>query len=272
MTGRVSGGKRHRIGVLALVLGLFSAPGAGELRVGVFGQDPPLSFIDERGELAGFDIDIARALCAQTRFQCELVPTDWAALLPALQERKLDAVVASVSITDERRRRVSFTRPYYHTPVRFVARAGSIGQVSPAALAGRRIGVWRATTMDRYLTDNYAGQAEIIRYSTQSGALLDLVLGRLDLVLGEQLTLDENFLGTEHGAGFAFVGPVIDDPAWFGYGNAVAVASHNRGLRELFDRAIADIHVNGVFDRIQSRWFGDDAPDLARDPPRRVEE
>lgn len=250
--------------VLALALMLGSAPGLAQLRVGVFGQDPPFSFADENGELAGFDIDIANALCAEARFRCELVQTDWPALLPGLEERRLDLVVASVAITDERRARVLFTRAYYHTAMRFVARVGRFDDVGPAALAGKRIGVWRDTTMDGYLSAKYAGQAQIVRYSTQPGALLDLVLGRVDLVLGQQRSLERNFLDPEHGAGFAFAGPPIDDPAWFGHGNGVAVGRNNRGLRELFDRAIADIQVNGVFWRIERRWFGDDEDEPAR--------
>jgi ABC-type amino acid transport substrate-binding protein len=251
---------RHGRALLLLLPALVLVWGTGlaDVRVGVFGRDPPFSFVDENGELAGFDIDIARALCAEARFECELVPTDWSELLPALQSRELDVVVASVAITDDRRERVLFTRPYYRTPVRFVARAGAFDTVTPEFLAGERIGVWRGTTMDAYLSANYAGQADIIRYSTQSGALVDLVLGRVDLVLGETLSLERNFLAADHGAGFAFAGPPIDDPEWFGHGNGVAVARHNRGLRELFDRAIANIHVNGVFDRIQRHWFGDE--------------
>ncbi|WP_295887637.1 transporter substrate-binding domain-containing protein [uncultured Thiohalocapsa sp.] len=251
--------------MLALALLLAAAPGLADLRIGVFGQDPPFSFVDENGALAGFDIDIAEALCAQARFECELVPTDWGGLLRGLEERDLDAVVASVAITEARRERVLFTRPYYRSQSRFVAPAGGFDAVTPAALMGKRIGVWRDTTMDAYLSANYAGHAVIVRYSTQLGALLDLVLGRVDLVLGDALSLQRNFLDTPHAADFELVGPPIDAPEWLGDGIGVAVARHNRGLRQLLDRTIADIHVNGVFERIRRRWLDTEA-DVAGRP------
>jgi lysine-arginine-ornithine-binding protein len=248
----------------ALLVGLAPARADG-LRIGVFGQDPPRSFVDDQGELAGFDIDVARALCARMRTDCELVPTEWEALIPALEARELDAAVASISITDARRERVAFTRPYYVSPARFVARRGALadGDIDPERLAGRRIGVRRGTTFDHYVTDNYAAGVEIVRYTTQPGALLDLALGRLDLVLGDQMVLTRTFIEKPQGSEFELIGRPLTDPRWFGYGNGVAVARNDRGLRTLLDRAVADIHVDGLFERIRRRWFGGElwAPD-----------
>ncbi|MCG6943115.1 MAG: transporter substrate-binding domain-containing protein [Thiohalocapsa sp.] len=243
---------------LALSLALMGSaqPAAAEaLRIGVFGQDPPRSFVDEQGELHGLDVDVARALCAAMHFACELVPMEWSALLPAVEDRTLDAAVASISITDARRERVDFTRPYYRTPARFVARRSTLVAVDPRNLAGKRIGVRRGTTFDDYLSDNYAGQSIIVRYSTQPAALLDLMLGRLDLVLGDAAVLQQTFLETEQGEEYAFVGPPLWAPKWFGYGNGVAVSKHNAGLLQLLDRAVADIRVNGGFERIRRTWF-----------------
>jgi ABC-type amino acid transport substrate-binding protein len=247
-----------------LVLALAGSPAAADLRVGVFGQDPPMSFVDAQGQLVGFDIDIARALCEAVKFECELVQTDWSALLPGLVERRLDVVVASVAVTDARRALVAFTRPYYSSAARFVVRRDSFDAIDPEALAGKRIGVWRDTTFDRYLEDNYAANSQIVRYSTQPGALLDLLVGRIDAVLADEVTLQITFLGTDYGAEFELVGPPVDDPRWLGYGNAVAVGKENEGLRRLFDRAVADIHINGVFERIRRKWLGEHAALIRR--------
>jgi ABC-type amino acid transport substrate-binding protein len=243
--------------LLVVLVGLAPVRADG-LRIGVFGQDPPRSFVDDRGELAGFDIDVARALCARLRTDCELVPTEWSALIPALEAREIDAAVASISITDARRERVAFTRPYYVSPARFVARRGALADsdIDPDRLAGKRIGVRRGTTFDHYVTDNVAADAEIVRYTTQPGALLDLALGRLDLVLGDQMVLTRTFIETPQGSEFELIGRPLADPRWFGYGNGVAVARNDRGLRTLLDRAVADIQVDGVFERIRRRWFG----------------
>ena len=170
----------------------------------------------------------------------------------------LDAEMATASLADARRQRVAFTRPYYVSPARFVSRRGAFADVDPATLKGKRIGVRRGTTFDDYVTDNYAPYAEILRYPTQLGALLDLVLERIDLVIGDQLVLHQTFLATPQGQDYEFVVPLLSEPVWFGAGNAVAVAKNDRGLRTLLDRAVADIHVNGVFERIQRAWFSRD--------------
>ena len=237
---------------------------AALLRVGVYGQDPPLSFVDENGEIAGFDIDFARALCRQARVECDLIQADWDELLPGLVQRRFDAVVASVSITDERREIVAFTRPYYDSPARFVARKGHFTELDPDLLAGMRIGVRRGTTFDRYATDKLAQNNEIYRYSTQPDALADLVLGRTDLVLGDHIAIVENFLSTKSGEGFELVGPPIADSRWFADGIGVAVVKGDSALLRALDGAVAALHRNGIFDLIRRHWFDYDIRRLTK--------
>lgn len=232
------------------------------LRIGVYGQDPPKSFVDETGTLTGFDIDVARALCAQMRAECELVPSDWSELISGLEENRFNAVVASVSITEERRQRIGFTRAYYTSPGRFVSREGT---VEPEPLKGVKIGVRRGTTFDQYVTDNYTEAGEVHRYTTQPDALLDLVLGRIDLILGDHIAIEENFLKLPQGEGFAFVGPPVADSRWFGDGNGVAAPLRNPGMLRILDQAVADIQANGTLRRISERWFGYDVQDLTAD-------
>lgn len=255
--------------LLSIALGVgisFAAQAeAIRLRIGVYGQDPPKSFVDETGKLTGFDIDVARALCAQVRAQCELVPSDWSDLIPGLQERRFNAVVASMSITDARRKLIAFTRAYYNSPGRFVAREGRVRSVDREGIKGLKIGVRRGTTFDNYATDNFSGVSEIYRYSTQPDALLDLMLGRIDLILGDHITIDQNFLKMPQGQGFAFVGPPVADTRWFGYGNGVAVPKGDPGMLQIIDRAVADMQAKGALRRISERWFGYDVSDLTSD-------
>lgn len=250
--------------LLSLLLVLALPASAAPLRVGVYGQDPPLSFTDENGRLSGFDIDFARALCRQARLECELVQSDWGELLPGLVQRRLDAVVASVSITDARRELVAFTRPYYDSPGRFVARAGRFPDLDPARLSGVRIGLRRGTTFDRYATDNLADRVEIYRYSTQPDALADLILGRTDLVIGDHIALVEGFLSIQGDAGFELVGPPLSDRRWFGDGIGVAVAAGDAALLKLLDDAVGMLHENGAFDLIRRRWFDYEIRDLSK--------
>jgi ABC-type amino acid transport substrate-binding protein len=240
-----------------------AAHGQGpRLRIGVYGQDPPKSFVDAFGELAGFDIDVARALCERIRAECELVSSGWAELISGLEENRFNAVVASLSITEARREHMGFTRPYYSSPGRFVAREGRLGALDPERLKGLKIGVRRGTTFDHYVSDNYAEASEIHRYSTQPDALLDLVLGRIDVILGDHIAIEENFLKLPQGQGFAFVGPPVADARWLGHGNGVAVPLRNPGMLRILDRAAADIRANGALRRISERWFSYDVQDL----------
>lgn len=108
-----------------------------KLRIGVEGAYPPFSFKQADGSLAGFDIDIAMALCAEMKRDCELVEQDWDGMIPALKAKKFDAIVASMSITEERKRQIDFSAKYYKTPARVVAKKNS-------ALKARRQG-WLAS-------------------------------------------------------------------------------------------------------------------------------
>lgn len=239
--------------VAALVVGWAGTAKAETLRVGVEGAYPPFSYITPSGELQGFDIDIANALCAEMGVECQLVAQDWDGIIPALLAGKYDAIVASMSITEERRQVVDFTDKYYQTPARFAAAAGAEFDFA-GDLEGIRVGVQRATIHDNYITDNYP-TAEIVRYGTQEEANLDLRAGRVDMLLADSMTLNEGFLETEAGEGFAFIGPELTDPQWFGEGAGIAIRQGEDELKERLNAAIAAIRADGTYDEIRQKYF-----------------
>ncbi len=229
-----------------------------EIRIGVEGAYPPFSSVTPEGELQGFDIDIARALCEQMKAKCELVTQDWDGIIPALLARKYDAIIASMSITEERKQRVDFTKKYYQTPARFVAKKGAGFEVTKEGLAGKRVGVQRATIHDSFLTDNFGDSVEIVRYGTQDEANLDLVAGRVDLLLADSIALSEGLLKTPEGADYEFVGPSYADPKWFGEGAGIALRKGDTELKEAFNQAIDAIRADGTWDRIAQKYFNFD--------------
>ena len=226
-----------------------------KIRIGVEGAYPPFSSITESGKLVGFDIDIAIELCKTMGAECSLVPQDWDGIIPALLARKYDAIVASMSITEERQKKVAFTDKYYSTPAKFVRKKGSGIEITKAGLAGKSVGVQRATTHDNFITGEFGESVTIKRYGTQDEAYLDAVAGRLDLLLADSVAMDDGFLSTEQGADFEFVGPGYTDPKYFGEGAAIAVRKKDTDLAEKFNAAIKTIRANGKYKAINDKYF-----------------
>ncbi|MDJ0722871.1 MAG: ABC transporter substrate-binding protein [Desulfobacterales bacterium] len=245
------------IAVLALVLaaGSVQAKDWKKIRVGVEGAYPPFSYVTPEGELAGFDIDIAKALVAAMGKEIELVPQDWDGIIPALLARKYDAIIASMSITEERKKKVAFSNKYYNTPAKFVAAKGAMSEFSHDAIKGKKIGVQRATIHDRYLTDNYGKDVEIKRYATQDEAYLDLVAGRVDMLLADSVAISDGFLKKPEGQDYQFIGPDLNDPRWFGEGTGIAIRKQDKDLVEMFNKAIEQIRADGTYKKIQDKYF-----------------
>ena len=245
------------IAVIALVFaaGSVQAKDWKKIRVGVEGAYPPFSYVTPEGELAGFDIDIAKALVAAMGKEIELVPQDWDGIIPALLARKYDAIIASMSITEERKKKVAFSNKYYNTPAKFVSKKGAMSEFSRDNIKGKKIGVQRATIHDRYLTDNYGKDVEIKRYATQDEAYLDLVAGRVDMLLADSVAISDGFLKKPEGQDYAFIGPDLNDPKWFGEGTGIAIRKQDKDLVEMFNKAIEQIRADGTYKKIQDKYF-----------------
>ena len=241
--------------VLALGVGTANARDWKEIRIAVEGAYPPFSSVTAEGILVGFDIDIAHALCAEMGATCTLVQQDWDGMIPALLARKYDAIIASMSITAERKKKVAFTAKYYQVPARFARKKGSGIEISKAGLQGVAVGVQRATTHDNFITAEFGSGVDIKRYATQDEAYLDAAAGRLDLLLADSVALQDGFLDSDKGKGWEFVGPGFSDVKYFGEGAGIAVAKKNRDLVAKLNLAIAAIRGNGTYEKINARYF-----------------
>ena len=241
--------------VVVFSAGISEAKDWNKLRVGVEGAYPPFSWMETDGTLKGFDIDIALAVCAEMNAECELVAQDWDGIIPALLANKYDAIVASMSITEERKKKVSFSDKYYSTPAKFVRMKGSGIEISEAGLKGKTVGVQRATIHENFLKDNYGDIIEIKGYGTQDEAYLDFNAGRIDLLLADSVALDDGFLKTDAGKNAEFVGPGYSDPKWFGDGAGIAIRKGETDLQMLLNKAIAAIRANGTYKAINDKYF-----------------
>jgi len=226
-----------------------------KIRIGVEGAYPPFSYVEPSGELAGFDIDIAKALGKAMGAEITLVAQDWDGIIPALLAKKYDAIIASMSITEERKKKVAFSNKYYNTPAKFVCKKGAIDSFSREAIKGKSVGVQRATIHDKYLTDNYGKDVKVKRYGTQDEAYLDIVAGRIDMLLADSIALSDGFLKKDEGKDYQFIGPDLSDPKWFGNGAGIAIRKEDKDLAALFNKAIDTIRADGTYKAIQDKYF-----------------
>jgi polar amino acid transport system substrate-binding protein len=244
------------LSVIAVALSVASAATAGDwskIRVGTEGAYPPFNYIDSAGDLKGFDIEIAEALCAKLEAECTFTTQDWDGIIPALLANKFDIIIASMSITEERKKKVDFTDKYYATPARFIARKDtSITSTNPEALAGKTLGAQSSTTHGSYLEDNYTN-SDIRLYATLDEANADLAAGRLDAVMADSVVLWDWTENTEEGKCCALVGENYTELWSTGVG--MAVRKSDPDLTAMFNKALAEILADGTYKAINDKYF-----------------
>lgn len=243
---------------LVLAAGAVQAKDWKKVRVAIEGAYPPFSQITPEGKLIGFDVDIAVALCKAMGAEPVLVTQDWDGMIPGLLARKYDTIIASMSITEERLQKVDFSKKYYQTPAKFMAKKGLFSTFSQDALKGKTVGVQRETVHDKYLTDIYGKDVTIKRYGSLDEAYLDVDAGRLDILMADSVALMDGFLSKEKGKGYEFVGPDMVDPKWFGPGIGAALRKEDSDLKEKLNTAIDKIRADGTYDAIQKKYFSFD--------------
>lgn len=252
--------KKSLIVVMAAFMGSTFADENTSLRIGIEGEYPPFSEVNRQGELIGFDVDIAKALCVAMKHDCELVQVSWDGLIPALKAKKIDAIIASMSATEERLKSVDFTKPYYANIGRIVMLKKDAAELTDDNLLekikGKVLGVQRATIHDVYASQKWSDVVkEIKRYNSQDEVNLDLVAGRVDFTMADQVALSNGFLNLEQGKDYAFATPKIVDKAVYGPGVSIAVRKGDTELRDNLSQAILDIRASGKYKEINDIYF-----------------
>ena len=225
------------------------AVAAEKLKLGTEGAYPPFNLIDASGQVVGFDIEIGQALCAKMKVECEVVTSDWDGIIPALNARKFDFLIASMSITEERKRAVDFTEPYYTNKLQFVAPKSVDFKTDQNSLKGKVIGAQRAAIAGTWLEDNLAKVVDVKLYDTQENAYLDLASGRLDGILADTFVQWE-WLKSDAGKDFEFKGDPVFDNDKIG----IAVRKGDP-LRERLNTALKEIVADGTYEKINAKYF-----------------
>jgi polar amino acid transport system substrate-binding protein len=224
------------------------------IRIMTEGAFPPFNYL-ENNEPQGFEVELGRALCATMKVDCVFVVRDWEGLIKGLLAKEYDAIMASLSITDRRRTRIAFSKPYYRIPASFIARKDvDVAGVSPADLTGKSIGTTARSEHAALLEERYP-QSGLKTYGKFEDANLDLLTERIDLVLGDRTAL-QKFLDSKEGSACCrLVGDAPFDPAFYSPGVAVGLRKEDKDLKEMFNRAIDAVVANGTYDRIRVKYF-----------------
>ncbi|WP_417567660.1 transporter substrate-binding domain-containing protein [Marinobacter sp.] len=233
---------------LALIAGGASAQ-ERNLRIAFDVPYEPFEYKDENGELTGFEVELAEAMCEEMKANCEFVIQAWDGMIPGLLARKFDLIMSSMSITAERAERVLFSEPYYNTPGGWFARNDFSTDVTDMdAMKGKTVGVQRGTTMDTFVTENMGGIVTIKRYTTADDMVLDLEGERLDAVFVDYPVGEQTILSKE---GFKEVG----EPVKLGQGVGVAMRQRDADLAEDVNAALSTLKEDGTYDEIMKKYF-----------------
>jgi len=256
---------------LAILAGLFlglAAPAAFAqeaappqkpvIRVAIEGAYPPFNFIDPNtNELQGFEVDLLKSLCEAMQAQCEPVQHPWDGIIKGLVSHEYDAIMSSLEITERRQKRIAFSDPYYRIPAVFIgSKEVKPGEVTPQAMAGKKIGTIERTDHEIYLKTFYT-DSEIVLFSKAEEANLDLVVGRLDAVFADELLLSR-FLESREGECCHVLGDAPADPPYRREAYGIGLRQDDDDLRVRFNRAIAQVKADGTYDRIRAKYFSFD--------------
>ncbi len=226
-----------------------------EVRIASEGARPPYNYLDANSELAGFEIDLARDLCARMKVTCHFVAENWDGLIPGLLNRDYDAIMAAMEITDEAREKIAFTKPYIRMPSAFLAsKQSEIRDASPQGLKGKTIGVEAGGAHENYLENVYK-QSDIKPYATLEEAILDLAEGRLDVVIGDKDALVDFLKTRREGQCCAIFADAPHDPAYFGDGVGIGLRMQDETLKAMFEKALDESMADGSFARIREKYF-----------------
>ena len=225
--------------------------------IGTEGAYPPFNNLTSDGKLVGFDVDVAKALCKAAKFECTFVTQDWDGMIPALLANKFDAIIASMSITEERMEKIDFTDKYYNTPPAIaVPKDSDIGGTSDADLSGKALGAQSATTHSNYAEEKL-GSASLKLYPTPDEYKADIAAGRIDAVIDDVVVLSD-WIKTDEGACCKIIGTLTPDPKINGIGAGIGIRKGSDELKKAFNAAISAIRADGTYKAINDEYFAFD--------------
>ena len=236
----------------ALAMTLFSAHTlAADIKFATEATYPPFEYMNDKNEFAGFDIELAQAVCAAAKLTCTFSNQAFDRLIPSLKFRRFDVAIAAMDVTEERAKQVDFSDIYYANSAVFVAADGKFKDL--AQLAGKNVGVQNGTSHQSYLLEQLKGQdVKAVPYASYQNALMDLTSGRVDAVFADTAVAAE---WLKSHPGYQMVGKPVTDAKYFGAGFAMAVNKGNKTLLDSLNKGLAAIKADGSYQKLYDKYF-----------------
>lgn len=207
---------------------------------------PPFETTNEKGEIIGFDVDIANAICKEIQANCSFKSLSFDGLVQAVKQKRIDGAISAMDITEARSKQVLFSDAYYDSSASFIALKGK-ADLNTA----KNVGVQNGTTFQQYVVaeaKQYAPKA----YNSIQDSILDLKNGRIDLIFGDTAVLAD-MLSKE--TDLTFVGEKVTNPKYFGNGLGIAINKGNKDLVDELNKGLATIKANGEYQKIYDKWM-----------------
>lgn len=230
----------------AILLSASVTASAQELTFAMEPSYPPFETTNEKGEIIGFDVDVANAICKEIQATCKFKGEAFDALIPNLKAKRFDASISAIDITDARAKQVLFSDAYYDSTASYVTLKGKATLES-----AKNVGVQNGTTFQQYTvaeTKQYTTKA----YASLQSAILDLKSGRIDMIFGDTAVLADMISKEPE---MQFVGEKVANKKYFGNGLGIAMHKSNKELAEQLNKGLAAIKANGEYQKIYDKWM-----------------
>ncbi|SNX55006.1 ABC transporter substrate-binding protein [Thermoanaerobacterium sp. RBIITD] len=223
---------------------------AGKIVIGVDDTYPPMEFRDKDNNLVGFDIDIANAVAKKLGVKVEFKPTSWDGIFVALQSKKFDLIHSSVSITDDRKKTMIFTKPYIYGGNAIFVNADNTTIQNQDDLKGKIIGCQVSTTAEEVLS-KMNGIKEVKKYNGMTEAFLDLNNRRIEAVVSDP-QVGDYYIASKKDKIKRIKSMLNQEPI------GVAFRKEDKELRDAYQKALDDLKKDGTLSDISKKWFGYD--------------
>ncbi|NVO54804.1 transporter substrate-binding domain-containing protein [Rhodobacteraceae bacterium B1Z28] len=233
---------------LALTAGIAMAD---TVRMGTEGAYPPYNFINDAGEIDGFERELGDELCKRAELDCEWVKNDWDSIIPNLVSGNYDTIAAGMSITDERDEVIDFTQDYFPPTASAYVATSDAADVAAGVVAAQT-----ATIQAGHVAES---GATLVEFATPEETIAAVRNGEADAVLADRDYLVP--LVEESGGELVFIG----DPVPLGGGIGMGLRESDGELRGKFDAAITSMKADGTLNEMLKKWFGEETATYGTD-------